>query len=45
LFTEPPAGTAVSQIITYPYVVAETGLETLPDTIELVVKYEESNNA
>jgi len=45
LFTEPPAGTAVSQIITYPYVVAETGLETLPDTIELVVKYEESNIA
>ncbi|MBQ1228554.1 MAG: protease complex subunit PrcB family protein [Firmicutes bacterium] len=39
LFTEPEPGIAVSQIITYPYVVAETDLERLPDTIELVVKY------
>ena len=41
LFTDPPAGTAVSQIITYPYVVAATDLEVLPDTIELSVKYAE----
>lgn len=39
LFTDPPAGTAVSQIITYPYVVALAELEALPDTIELSVKY------
>ena len=39
LFTEPAADTAVSQIITYPYVVAETELETLTDTIELIVRY------
>ena len=39
MFTEPAADTAVSQIITYPYVVAETELETLPDTIELIVRY------
>jgi len=39
LFTDPPAGTAVSQIITYPYVVAATDLEVLPHTIELSVKY------
>ena len=39
LFTEPAADTAVSQIITYPYVVAETEMETLPDTIELIARY------
>lgn len=43
LFTEPAAGTAVSQIITYPYVVAATDLEALPDTIELIVKYDDGN--
>ena len=41
LFTEPASDTAVSQIITYPYVVAETDLETLPDTIELIARYNE----
>ncbi len=41
LFVEPPADTAVSQIITYPYVVASTNLTTLPNTIELTVKYAE----
>lgn len=41
LFTEPASGTVVSQIITYPYVVAETELEVLPDTIELSVRYKE----
>ncbi len=40
-FTDPSDGTAVSQIVTYPYVVAETGLTSLPDTVELVVKYAE----
>lgn len=39
LFTDPPEGVAVPQIITYPYVAAVTELETLPDTIELSVKY------
>ncbi len=41
LFKEPEEGEAVSQIITYPYSVAETELTRLPDTIELIVKYEE----
>lgn len=39
LFTEPDADMTVSKIITYPYVVAETGLEALPDTIELIARY------
>ena len=34
-FTDPPEGEAVSQVITYPYVVAFTELTSLPDTIEL----------
>ena len=41
LFTEPDADTTVSKIITYPYVVAETDLEALPDTIELIARYSE----
>ena len=41
LFSEPEEGEAVSQIVTYPYCVAETELESLPDTIELIVKYED----
>lgn len=41
LFTEPSADTTVSRIITYPYVVAETELDTLPDSIELSVRYAE----
>ena len=41
LFKEPKEGEAVSQIITYPYSVAETDLTKLPSTIELIVKYEE----
>lgn len=40
-FTDPSEGTAVSQIVTYPYVVAKTELTSLPDTVELVVKYAE----
>ena len=35
LFTDPPAGETVAQVITYPYQVAETDLTELPDTIEL----------
>ena len=35
LFTDPPEGEAVAQVITYPYQVAETDLTELPDTIEL----------
>ena len=41
LFTDPPSDTAVSQISTYPYTVAETELTSLPDTIELIVRYGE----
>lgn len=40
-FTEPEGDKAVSQVTTYPYTVAETELTSLPDTIELVVKYEQ----
>lgn len=35
LFTDPPEGEAVAQVITYPVQVAETQLTQLPDTIEL----------
>ena len=41
LFKEPAEGETVSRIITYPYVVAETELTGLPDTIELAVRYAE----
>ena len=41
LFTEPDTDEAVSEIITYPYAVAETELAALPDTIELVVRFED----
>lgn len=41
LFTEPAADKSVSRIITYPYSVAVTELETLPDSIELNVRYAE----
>ena len=40
LFKEPPEGEAVSQIITYPYKVAQTELTELPSTIELITKFE-----
>jgi len=39
-FIEPPEGEAVPQVITFPYQVAETVLESLPDTIELVTIFE-----
>ena len=38
-FTEPDGDKAVSQVATYPYVVAETELTSLPDSIELIAKY------
>lgn len=39
LFTEPPTDKTVSRIITYPYCVAVTDLTSLPDSIELNVRY------
>ena len=38
-FTEPDEDKAVSQVTTYPYVVAETELTSLPRSIELIAKY------
>lgn len=40
-FKDPSAGTALTQAITYPLQVAETGLTALPDQIELKVQYVE----
>ena len=40
LFTDPPEGEAVAQVITYPYQVSETNLTGLPDTIELRTIFE-----
>lgn len=39
LFTDPQAGASLTQAQTYPYVVAETDLEELPDRIEMKIKY------
>ena len=39
LFIEPPDGETVSQVITYPYKVAETEMTALPDTIELRTRF------
>lgn len=39
LFTDPQAGASLTQAQTYPYVVAETDLEDLPDKIEMKIKY------
>ncbi|QIB69140.1 protease complex subunit PrcB family protein [Aminipila butyrica] len=38
-FADPEPGVALTQILTYPLQVAETGLTTLPDQIELRVQY------
>lgn len=38
-FTDPEPGVALTQILTYPLKVAETGLTELPDQIELRVQY------
>ena len=40
-FSDPESGELLTQEITYPYVVAQTGLETLPDEVELNVRYED----
>lgn len=40
-FKEPEKGDSMSQVLTYPIEVTETGLKRLPDEIELRVQYEE----
>ncbi|WP_324824446.1 protease complex subunit PrcB family protein [Sinanaerobacter sp. ZZT-01] len=40
-FKDPQPGTALTQALTYPIQVAETGLSALPDQIELKVQYVE----
>lgn len=40
-FTDPEPGDIVTQVITYPYEVAKTNLERLPDKIELKVQYDD----
>ena len=39
LFEDPQKETAISQILTYPLCIVKTDLTTLPDTIELRIKY------
>ena len=41
VFRDPQPGTVLTQVLTYPLQVAETGLTYLPDQIELKVQYEE----
>ena len=38
-YTDPEEGKAVSQVLTYPYAVAETELSSLPESIELRIMY------
>ena len=38
-YTDPKEGKAVSQVLTYPYAVAETELSSLPESIELGIMY------
>jgi len=40
-FTDPKPGDVVTEAITYPYIVAKTGLKELPYRIELKTRYEE----
>lgn len=40
LFKDPEEGESVAQVSTYPYAVALTNLKALPETIELLVKYQ-----
>ncbi len=40
-FKDPEPGDIVTQVITYPYVAAETNLKELPDKIELKVQYDD----
>lgn len=41
IFKDPQPGTALAQVLTYPFQVAETELTYLPDQIELKVEYQE----
>lgn len=41
VFTDPRPGDILTQVITYPYEVAETNLSELPDQIEMKVQYDE----
>lgn len=41
VFTDPSPGDILTQVITYPYEVAETNLSELPDQIEMKVQYDE----
>lgn len=38
-YSDPEEGKAVSQVLTYPYAVAVTNLEALPESIELRIMY------
>lgn len=40
-FSDPGSGELLTQEITYPYAVAETNLQALPDEVELSVQYDE----
>lgn len=40
IFKDPQAGMSLSQVLTYPFQVAETDLKALPDGIQLKVQYE-----
>ena len=40
LFKDPEEGQSVAQVSTYPYAVALTNLKALPETSELLVKYQ-----
>ncbi|WP_053955329.1 protease complex subunit PrcB family protein [Inediibacterium massiliense] len=40
-FKDPSVGDVVTQVSTYPHVVAKTNLKELPDKIELKVKYDD----
>lgn len=40
-FKDPKPGDMVTQVVTYPYVVAKTNLKELPDKIELKVGYDD----
>ncbi|MGI6751891.1 MAG: protease complex subunit PrcB family protein [Anaerovoracaceae bacterium] len=40
VFKDPKAGMSLSQVLTYPFQVAETDLKSLPEGIQLKVQYE-----
>ncbi len=39
VFADPQAGASLTQEVTYPYIVAQTDLEELPDKIQLKITY------